>query len=119
MQKCFYNTNLHSLRATNLGIFAYSIYESIILDKISINGITNFGLEVKNNSNSGNVTKVLTYGSPNGFEYFAIENDLFNAAIGPGELQHIEFVLVTGFLRISVQTDADINIDIYLHGNIT
>lgn len=107
------------MRTFNVNVFAYAIYDSIVLDKISVNGITNFGLEIKNNSSVGNVVGVSTYGSPNGIDYFAFESNLFNDTIGPGELKHVEFTAVTGFLRISVQTDTDINIDVYLHGNIT
>lgn len=105
------------MRVSNLNVYTYSIYESIVIDKISVNGITNFGVEIKNHG-AGNVVDVSTYGSPNGVDYFPIENNLFNATIGPGQLKHVEFTSVTGFLRITVQTDADTNIDVYLHGNI-
>lgn len=118
MQKTFYNTNLQSLRALNTNLFVYSVYESIVLDKVAITGITSFGLEVKNNGSSGNVTRVCVYGSPNGIDYFLQETNAFSSSIVPGDIQHVEFNVVTGFLRVSVYTDADTNIDVYLHGNI-
>lgn len=119
MQKTFFNTNLQSCRAINTGLTVYSIYESIVIDKVCVNGITNFGLEIKNNSPTANITEVCLYGSPNGFEYFLQETNIFANTIKPGELQHAEFNIVTGFIRISVQTDANANIDVYLHGNIS
>jgi hypothetical protein len=118
MQKTFYNTNLHSLRAFDTNLFVYSVYESIVLDRISVNGITSFGLELKNNSVTGNITEVSVYGSPNGIDYFLQESSVFSGVIEPGSIQHTEFSIITGFLRISVKTDMDINIDVYLHGNI-
>lgn len=118
MQKTFYNTNLQSMRAINTGLFVYSTYESIVLDYISINGLTNFGLEIKNYG-AGNITDVSVYGSPNGIDYFLIKDNLFGGLIIPGTIQHAEFTAVSGFLRISVQTDTNTNIDVYLHGNIT
>jgi len=107
------------MHAANTNVFTYSVYESVVIDKLNINGLTGFGVEIKNNSISGNVTNVSTYGSPNGIDYYPIENNLFQTNIGPGELKHVEFGLITGFLRITVQTDADINIDIYVHGIIS
>lgn len=118
MQKTFYNTNLQSLRSLNTNLFVYSAYESIVIDRVSITGITNFGLEIKNNS-TGNITTVCIYGSPDGIDYFIQEPNAFPGSIGPGELQHSEFTLVSGFVRVTVQTDTDINIDVYLHGNIS
>lgn len=117
-QKIFYNTNLQSMRASNIGLQTYAIYELIVLDNISVNGITHFGLEIKNNSNVGNVTNVSIYASPNSVDYFPIENNIYQANIGPATIKHVEFTTITGFLRITVQVDADVNIDVYLHGNI-
>lgn len=117
-QNHYYDAN-KCMRCSNSGLFVYSIYESIVLDNIPIAGITNFGLEVKNNSSSGNVIDVSTYGSPNGVDYYPIENNIFQGIIGPKTLEHVEFTLVSGFLRITIKSDADINIDVYLHGNLT
>ena len=119
MQQNHYYLKTHCMRSTNTNIYVYSMYESIVLDNIAIAGITNFGIEVRNKSASGTVTDVSVYGSPDSVEYFPIQNNLFNATIGPGEFKHCELVVVTGFLRVSVQTDQDINIDVYLHGNIS
>lgn len=118
MQTCFYNTNLQSLRASNVNLYVYSAYESIVLDNVAVTGQTNFGIGLKNNG-PGTVFDVSIYGSPNGVDYYLIESGLFNTNIHTDELKHVEFSHVTGFLRVSVQVDADANLSIYLHGNIT
>ena len=119
MEKHHYYTANQCMRCVNTNLFVYSIYESIVLDNITVAGLTNFGLEIKNNSAAGNVIDVSIYASPNGVDYYPLESHFFDQNIGPGEIDHCDFVVVTGFLRVSVKTDADINIDIYLHGNLT
>jgi len=118
MQHSSYYLTTQSLRAHNLNVFVYSVYESIVLDHINIAGLSNLSLEIKNNSASGNIIDVSTYGSPNEVDYFPIENNLFNATIGPGEFKHVEFNVTTGFLRVTIRTDANINVNVYMHGNL-
>jgi hypothetical protein len=119
VQKAFYNTNLSSLRSWNIDVPVYSSYESIVLDKIGITGITNFGVEIKNNGITGNVIDCSVYGSPNGIDWFDLQSNLFTSYIEPGEFRHVEFTVVTGYLRVSVQSDIDTNINIHVHGNIS
>ncbi len=110
--------NLYALHSTNIGINVYSGYETIVLDRVNTPTITNFAITVKNNNNSGNLTKINVYGSPNGIDYFLYADHLFSGVIAPHKIEHREFTMVSLFVRIAVESDADINIDMYLHGSL-
>ena len=109
----------HCIYSRNLGVVITSAFEYILLDAISIAGITNFSVIVKNNSNVGNITNVTVYSTPNGIDYIPIVTDLFKAYITPNTTQYKEFVAVSRFLRITVQSDSNINLDLHLNGNLT
>ena len=113
-----YLMGVQSIYSKNVDLAVYSAFENIVLDSVQITAITNFFLTIKNNSGSGNVTVVNVYVAPNQTDFTLIESHLFTT-IGPGTTQAHTFQAIAGFMRVTVETDANINIDVHLNGNLT
>jgi hypothetical protein len=114
-----FNKVLYALHSSNLGLNIFMGFETIALDVVGITAITNFAVTIKNNSVSGNITKVIVYVSPDGANWLPYILSLFSGTIGAGLMDSEQFTMVGMFVRISVQSDSDINIDIHLDGNLT
>jgi hypothetical protein len=105
------------LRSVNLSVPVYMAYNSIVLDNISIDGVSNMALEINNANLAGNVTDAAIYGSPDGVNYFLLHDNIFAGNVGPSTFSHKEFTGTTGFIRVVISSDTDMNIDVYFHGN--
>lgn len=114
-----YPQMLYALHSRNENIIIYNGSETIVLEDVSTPTITNFAITAKNNSIAGNLTKISVYGSANGIDYFLFKNNLLQTSLLPGTIQHLEFIIVTLFIRITVVSNADINVDLHLHGSLT
>lgn len=110
-------TTVGCAHSYNLNIPINSTYENIALDHIGVAGLTNFAITVSNNSNTGNITSVSVYGSPDGSKYFLSNDSIFGGSILPNTTMHVEFALLTLFIRVTCQADANLDIDIHLQGN--
>ena len=106
----------YTIHTYNRGLHLYPNYEIVVLEGVVVSGITNLSLEIKNSSGSGNIVSVIIYGSPDGIDYFVLDNELFPSKITPGQLVHEEFTVVTKFIRVTVEATENIIMDIHLHG---
>lgn len=105
------------LYSYNLNVFINPSYENIILEKVPIVGLTNFSITISNNSSIGKITNIIVYGSADGHKYYLSNDNIFDDDILPNTVKHVEFSLLTLFIRITCQADDNINLDVHLQGN--
>lgn len=110
-----YNTVPQYFIVKNINLFLPN-EETIVLDSVDANSGTHFALTVKNYG-PGDIQNVKIYGSPNGKEYYLLENNLFSSTINDGYIDHSEFTCLTSFLRATITADMDgTHVDIYMRG---
>lgn len=114
-----YQVGTRLLVSTNLNIFIPT-EETIILEDVFVYGLTNFSVTVKNKGPSGKITNIKIYGSPNGIDFYLVQEDLFPSGIDTNTIEYANFFTLTIVMRITATSDTeDINADIWFHGNTT
>jgi hypothetical protein len=114
-----YNDVPYSFLSTNRNIFV-DTNETIILDEISVNAISNFGVTIVNQSDYGSIVDVIVYGTEDGVNWFILQGDIFPMPILSNTAQHSEFYGMVGTARITARANAsNVNIDVYFRGTST
>ena len=111
-------TTPRALYAENKNIYLISGAEIIALDEISSVGYNRFALTISNYSISANaITIVNIYGSEDKTNYYLYKSNVFSGGVGPGATMHYEFIAMTSFIRVTIQTAGTATVDTFLVGN--
>jgi hypothetical protein len=108
-----------SLYAENKILFVTTGAEHIALEAIPSTGYSKFAITISNSALSADpITIVNVYGSEDKNNYYIYKSNIFSGGIGPGATMHYEFVAMTKYFRVTIQTSGTATLDIFLIGNM-